>query len=286
MIIKHQQFKLLEKIVLERVVFRPPLKGNINMQEEACFLHVLRGKSTLYFPNSKKSVQGLDSVLMKCGSYIQDWHKNEDGSDNEAVLIHFYPDVVQLVFDNKIPDLLAKKGIKKAPETMSVQYEQVIKSYINSLLIYFDTPSLIDEEIIKLKVRELIMLIIRSSPGEELDNMLGGLFDQNKYSFNKIIDTHLYEDLSLQDLAILTNLSLSSFKRKFTSIYSASPAKYLKEKKLEKAKTLLENTTLRMTEIAFECGLPDTKNFSRLFSSVYGLSPSEYKKSILTRKEE
>lgn len=191
-----------------------------------------------------------------------------------------------MVFDNKIPDLLAKKGIKKAPETMSVQYEQVIKSYINSLLIYFDTPSLIDEEIIKLKVRELIMLIIRSSPGEELDNMLGGLFDQNKYSFNKIIDTHLYEDLSLQDLAILTNLSLSSFKRKFTSIYSASPAKYLKEKKLEKAKTLLENTTLRMTEIAFECGLPDTKNFSRLFSSVYGLSPSEYKKSILTRKEE
>ena len=279
MIIKHQQFKLLEKVVLERVVFKPPLKGSINMYKEACFLHVLRGKSTLYFPNSKKSVENLDSVLMKCGSYIQDWHENDDDSDNEAILIHFFPDVIQLVFDNKIPDLLSKKSNKKTPETMTIEYEQVVKSYISSLLIYFDKPSLVDDEIIKLKVRELIMLIIKSSPGEELNNILSSLFDQNKYTFKKIIDTHLYENLSLQDLATLTNLSLSSFKRKFTTIYRTSPAKYLKKKKLEKAKALLESTSLRIPEIAFECGLPDTKNFSRLFSSVYGISPSKYKKT-------
>ena len=66
MIIKREQFNLEGKVVLGRVVFKPPFKASSALDNEARFMHVIKGKSRLYSPNNQFELSTGNSVLMKC----------------------------------------------------------------------------------------------------------------------------------------------------------------------------------------------------------------------------
>ncbi|MFT7588235.1 MAG: transcriptional regulator GlxA family with amidase domain [Limisphaerales bacterium] len=51
----------------------------------------------------------------------------------------------------------------------------------------------------------------------------------------------------------------------------------MRERKLDKAAKLLTNTSLRISDIAFDVGFLDIPNFSRLFQKTYGKAPSAYR---------
>jgi len=103
------------------------------------------------------------------------------------------------------------------------------------------------------------------------------LFSPTTYSFTQIIDAHIFSDLSTEDLAQLTNLSLSSFKREFKRVYNDSPANYIRNKKLEKAAELLVISPERITDIAYDTGFNDLAHFSKCFQEKFGTSPSGYR---------
>ena len=83
--------------------------------------------------------------------------------------------------------------------------------------------------------------------------------------------------MSIEELATLANLSLSSFKRSFQKHYATSPAKYIRQRKLEKAAKLLKSTSLRISQIGYDCGFVDLAHFSKTFQKAYGVSPSDYR---------
>ena len=95
--------------------------------------------------------------------------------------------------------------------------------------------------------------------------------------FKEIIESNLYNGLSISEWAQLTNLSISSFKREFRKHYNSSPARYIKERKLKQAARLLTATNLRISEIAFDLGFSDLAHFSRSFQKEYQISPSDYR---------
>lgn len=49
MIHKHQRYDLLGKVVLERVIFTPPLRLKERLDSEACSLYSIKGSSNLFF---------------------------------------------------------------------------------------------------------------------------------------------------------------------------------------------------------------------------------------------
>jgi len=48
MILKHQYFEILQKTVLEWLIFKPPLKADGTIHNEACFLDAINGNSVLF----------------------------------------------------------------------------------------------------------------------------------------------------------------------------------------------------------------------------------------------
>lgn len=96
------------------------------------------------------------------------------------------------------------------------------------------------------------------------------------YAFN-IIKNNIHSNLSIKNFAVLRNMSLSSFKRKFNKVYSESPNKYIKRMKLEKATKLLLNTDLLISEIAYECNFDTISSFNRSFKLQFKVSPTEYR---------
>jgi len=145
------------------------------------------------------------------------------------------------------------------------------------MMFYFENPQLVDEELIKIKVKELILLLVKTEKAESVMQLISGLFSPREYSFREIIESNLYTNVSLEELAQLTNLSLSSFKRVFNKTFGDSPAHYLKTKKIERAVKLLEVSAKRISDIAYDCGFGSLAHFTKSFTDLYKQSPTKYR---------
>lgn len=281
MILSYQKIELLEKTVFERVKFQPPLRATEIMENEACLIYSVNGNSQLFSGEYTETLSPEDSVLMKCGAFINSWRINEQKDPNEAIAIHFYPNVIKLVFENNIPDYLQKPIGDGKRVFQKIEQNTILKSYINSLFLYFDNPELFNTDMIKLKLRELIALLYQLD-SNGIREILSDLFNPYQLEFKQVIAEHIFHDLSLEEYATLLHLSVSSFKRKFKDLYGSSPGQYIQSKRLERAAQLLSTTSARIGDICFDCGFGDMSNFSKAFSKKYGSSPSEYQKQHLS----
>ena len=277
---KREQYQLLEKVVLGRAQFTPPFKASSPLDNEARFMHVVNGSSRLYSPNDQKDLKTGDSILMKCENFVNNWFENKDGGSNEAIIIHFYPEVLKFVYNDKLPNIFSLKNPTPANPVEKIPPNEVMTNYVQGLRYYLNNPTFITNELLKVKIQELILVLINSDKSGQIKAILSELFHTREYEFKEIIHSHLFEDLKVEDLAFFAGLSLSSFKRKFKSIFNTSPTRYIKTKRLEKAHELLEKTDLRVSEIAFDCGFNDLGYFSKSFLAMYNYSPSDYRKSL------
>jgi AraC-like DNA-binding protein len=76
------------------------------------------------------------------------------------------------------------------------------------------------------------------------------------------------------------SISYSAFRQNFKKITGLPPNQYQIQIRLNKAKSLLHNTTLSIDQIAHACGFDSIHYFSRLFKSKLGLSPLAFRKNI------
>lgn len=86
------------------------------------------------------------------------------------------------------------------------------------------------------------------------------------------------KSLTNQQYAEMINMSKFYFIRRFNDIVGTTPQKYRLNILLEKSLLLLEDSSIRISEIASELGFEDTYYFSKLFKKQFGVSPSKYRK--------
>jgi AraC-like DNA-binding protein len=92
-----------------------------------------------------------------------------------------------------------------------------------------------------------------------------------------LMDTDYARPLELDELARAAHLSRYHFLRAFRRAYHATPHEYLTRKRIARAKELLAESELTVTEICFEVGFASLGSFSNLFHQVVGWSPSIYR---------
>jgi len=282
MILEQKKYYLYGKKIFEKIVVVPPYKKPNPMPNEACFLFVVEGTNISISEIEKMEVTAKESVLIKCGSYIAKMLPSVESKTYEAIAVHFHPDVLKKIYEYDLPKFLQKKDSVNDTSMVKIKGSQLLIKYIDSILFYFENPELVNEELLVLKLKELILLLNQTKDAPVVKQILTSLFSPASYSIKQIIDSHIYSDLSIDDLARLANLSLSSFKREFGKIYNDSPAKYIKNKKLERASELLLVSNQRISDIAYECGFNDLAHFSKSFQEKYNLSPSKFR---LTQKD-
>ena len=93
----------------------------------------------------------------------------------------------------------------------------------------------------------------------------------------KFINEHQTEDLSLGQVARAVNTSTFYFCKMFKKVTGISFTNYLSRVRIEKAKNLLLNPNLRVSEIAYEVGFQSLTHFNRVFKKLVGQSPTEYR---------
>ena len=276
---KFQQILLYEKPLFSLYeLSTATVDPKIKLPAESCFAYILKGENQ-DLTNSGFVAREGTVIISLCGKTVGSTLSKNTSGCLISIVVHFDRDVLKKVFDGKRPkywkdlDQPLKKDI--AQEDASV----LISSYFFGISNFFKHKSVLNEDILVLKLKEIVLLLLQTNEPSQLYIIARSLFSDRVFSFQEVIETHIYEPLNLIRLAAMTNNSLASFKRKFRKIYQDSPGRYIRKKKLEGAKILIRSSQKSISDICYECGFSNPSSFSRMFKSEYGKSPFEYRLS-------
>jgi AraC family transcriptional regulator, transcriptional activator FtrA len=91
---------------------------------------------------------------------------------------------------------------------------------------------------------------------------------------------HLDEDLTLAALAAKAHLSTRTLSRRFEAETGRGALRWLTERRVERARALLEDTAMTVTDVAFATGFGSLASFRRHFTRLTGTSPRAYRQTF------
>ena len=240
----------------------------------ACFFYMVEGQLKSFDGRGLHSISEKEAIVKNCGSYVQQYIPKDLNQECEAIAIYLYPDLLREVYKNEVPSFLEHSAVPKAKKYVG---NKLIEQFMMNLSIYFEAPELIDEELGVLKIKELMMILLKSESQDDIRKMLSEIFAPVNIAFRQAVENNLFNPLSLEQLAFVCNMSLSTFKREFKRTFETTPAKYIKTRRLERAAVLLETTDRAVSAVAFDSGFQDVSTFSSVFGDQYGMSPTKFR---------
>jgi AraC-like DNA-binding protein len=94
------------------------------------------------------------------------------------------------------------------------------------------------------------------------------------------IEMHYRENITLEELASIANMSINHFMRIFKKLFMLSPIEYVIHLRLRKACELMQETDMAINRIATQVGFSDGNYFARQFRKVMGRTPREFRREI------
>ena len=158
----------------------------------------------------------------------------------------------------------------KAPMPLRNFFVGIDLSLRNSGLLHNDVGQ-------RIKLNELIYLILSDEDGCIKRKVLRSS-DADSGHFINIIYENIFNDISIERLAELTNRSLTSFKKEFKRLFNAPPHRWIIEQRLDRAKIMLSSTNRTVSEIGLECAFSNISHFIKLFKHRYKETPASFRR--------
>ena len=106
---------------------------------------------------------------------------------------------------------------------------------------------------------------------------------KNIYLCQEYINHHLYEKISLQDIADVLEVNSSYLSHKFKQETGMTLRHYIQLQKIEEAKTILLLSKYQVSEIYTLLNFTDQSHFIRVFKKIEGITPNQYKNIYLLK---
>lgn len=100
------------------------------------------------------------------------------------------------------------------------------------------------------------------------------------------IDKNYDNQIRLQELADMENLSITHFSHLFSSTFGVTFQEFINLKRTEHCLKLMKKREKTLLEISYEAGFSDPKYMNKMINKLYGCSPKEYRKSLLEVKDQ
>jgi AraC-like DNA-binding protein len=99
------------------------------------------------------------------------------------------------------------------------------------------------------------------------------------------LDQNIGQPLSIPQLAAASGLSQSHFRQRFHKETGFTPSDYLSRRRVLRAKQILQNRQVPITEVAFRLGFQSSPYFAAVFRKFTGMTPSEYREQVHAEPE-
>ncbi|WP_103068840.1 helix-turn-helix domain-containing protein [Aquimarina sediminis] len=245
------------------------VKSKINLSMNMfSFLQV--GKKQVHFADTSVAVNKKQSLLIKKGNCL--WTELLDTEDIYYCKLLFFSEKKLTEFLNKHTTHIPSS--KNETPYFIIENDSYITSFLNSLSTIGNAPAIFMENLLSVKFEEIMLYLIYKY-GRTFELYLHSLIVEEISPFKKTIENNIYSNLKLEEIAFLCNMSISTFKRHFITEYNVSPGKWLQDKRLQKAKEILQKGKQTPSDIYLDFGYNNLSNFSTAFKNKFGISPKE-----------
>jgi len=140
------------------------------------------------------------------------------------------------------------------------------------------------DQMIKNTLEAFLIMLVRDFKYVKTGSYKSGSDAENNIkNVHQYIDEHFTENITLDNLCFIFGTNKTSLCRDFKKSYGMTIVEYVHEKRIQKAKNLLRQNDLSVTEISYMLGFVSVHYFCRLFNKLVGLSPTMYQKSIKSK---
>ena len=130
---------------------------------------------------------------------------------------------------------------------------------------------------VKWKTLELLQLLSYQGSPQLLEHLISLSLPHGR-NFRTFMENNFHKVLRVEHFAQLTGRSVSTFRRDFQVVFSATPNRWLRQKRLELAKSLLIGQDLPIADLAHRVGYANTSYFIQAFKDFTGFSPRQFQK--------
>jgi AraC family transcriptional regulator len=109
----------------------------------------------------------------------------------------------------------------------------------------------------------------------------GGLGPARLRKVTEFVHARIDEDVTLEQMADVVNLSVAHFSQMFRQSTGRSPHQFVLHSRVERAKDILRTPDTRVLDVAVACGFKTQQHFARVFRQLCGVSPTEYRREVL-----
>lgn len=234
------------------------------------FSFLQTGRKLVNFAGESVGVNEEQSLLLKKGNWL--WTELLDTSETYYCKLLFFS-------EKKLREILDKytdnqRLIKNETPYFVIKNDAYITSYLNSLTTIDSAPPEFMENLLAIKFEELMIYLINKY-GISFRTYLHSLISEETSTFNRIVEKNTYTNLTIEEITFLCSMSLSTFKRHFINNYNESPGKWFRDKRLIRAKELLEAGEAKSSDIYLDLGYNNLSSFSSAFKKKFNVNPKD-----------
>ncbi len=222
-----------------------------------------------------KATCGPGAVSLLTRSQTSHWHWTED-----VEVTHVY------LTQGFVADIVAEVS-GQAAETVDLADilrtdDQVMTMAINAIAAEATETGMGSELYVESVARQLVIHLLRNYADVSFRARPrhGQLSETQRKRVEAFIDAGLHRALSLDEIAAELNMGTCTFSRYFRRTTGTTPYAYVLERRLERARRLLRDTTVPTKQVAAQCGFCDQAHLTRLFSRRYATSPIAYRNAV------
>lgn len=241
---------------------------------------IIQGEGMRFVGDQAEKFSSYDLVAI--GPQIpHHWKSENDKPGAKAIVLQFQTRAFGEVFWD-LPELFQIKEILKemrfglsfkANDDTLLLFENVVNS--NQISRLSALLNILDH-LVNLEQRRLL----------NVDYYLDSELPENRLEkIYFLVKQHFKENFKIQDYASKVGFTKESFSRYFKQKTGQVFVDYLNNYRITYASLLLQETDMKIIEVAFESGFQNLSNFNRQFRKIKDRSPLEYRKWIVEQKQ-
>lgn len=219
---------------------------------------ILDGEATLYFNGKPYRVKRGDIALLEPGTAYR----------SEGNISFHNCDIVFLCHPDRMLKFSKRVLHVKDIEHYERLYSEIISIYESPNP--FKTPKLMS-----LLYNLLWEIATEHSEGYPIHKKIHIIEKSIDYINSNIFNSQI----SLEDIASRSKISVKYFRNIFKEIYGMTPLQYIIGKRLLKAEDMLQFSNYPIDTIAEHCGFNSSIYFTRLFKAKHGVPPGKYRRN-------
>lgn len=254
----------------------PVVKNRIVINKNL-FSFLLEGEKILHRPGKPLKICPGQFLLMAEGNTLMTEQVSAGGQ--YISMLFFFDSRVLNDFFLKYPGLDKNAGHsfgQGEEPVVCFEGDAFIQNYVDSMQLMLEATPFLQEELQLLKLEELLLYLAANYPATLYSFRPSRQPDAGDRQLKVTVEGNLDHTITVEELAFLCNMSLSTFKRKFARVYGISPNKWLLQKRMELAADLLLHQREKPSEVYHKVGYENHSSFTQSFKQVYGVTPSDF----------